>query len=75
MAMAVQLCRQDGDVFLLSEYITEGQADKAHILLFHILAYFLFGKVHDKNPFSDSFNMTKDTIEQNHLSMQIGEKN
>ena len=42
---AIQLRRQDGDVFLLSEDITEGQADEAHILLLHILAYFLFGKV------------------------------
>jgi hypothetical protein len=71
---AIQLCRQNGDVFLFPEDITEGQADEAHILLFHILAYFLFGKVHDKNPFPDSFNMTKDNIAQNTLSMQIGEK-
>ena len=50
---AIQLCRQNGDVFLLPEDITEGQADEAHILLFHILAYFLFGKVHHNWLLSD----------------------
>ena len=49
---AIQLCRQNGDVFLFPEDITKGQTDEAHILLFHILAYFLFGKVHDDKPLS-----------------------
>ena len=46
----------------MTKYITEGQADEAHILLFHILAYFLFGKVHRIWLLSDSFNMLKDNI-------------
>ena len=53
----------------------EGKADEAHILLLHILAYFLFGKVHRDRLLSDSFNMLKDNIRGIPLSMQIGEKN